>query len=124
MPHRRTIYSKSTDMEQATMCAYPKYDNELPNWKCVLKCCADCTCINIPEQEIDNQNSDTTPSISFHIYHIIAHCTAHGRIPLKDRKICYMCRQRSSSDESTKIYTIEGLVMMEKQYLILIPVST
>ena len=26
------------------------YDYALPHWKCVLQCCADCLCINIPDQ--------------------------------------------------------------------------
>ena len=64
-------------------------------------------------KETDNPYSDTTPSIRFHIYHIIARCTDHGRIPLKDKKICHMCKQESSSDESAKIYTRKYLVMME-----------
>ena len=50
----------------------------------------------------------------FHIYHIIGRCTAHGRIQLKDKKTCYICRQESSSDEFRKIYTRKELVMMEK----------
>ena len=86
MPHRRHIYAKSYDMAQATMCTYPQYDHELPHWKCVLRCCAYCPFINIPDQKTDNHNSDTTPSILFHIYHIIACCTDHSRIPLKDKK--------------------------------------
>ena len=28
-----------------------KSDHALPHWKCVLRCCADCLCINIPDQE-------------------------------------------------------------------------
>ena len=113
MPHGRHIYAKASDIAQATMCAYPRYDHALPDWKCVLRCCDDCPCINITYQETDNQNSDTTPSIMFHIYHIIARCTAHGRIPLKYNKTCYMCKQESSSDESRKIYTRKETVITE-----------
>ena len=87
------IYAKSSDMEKATMCAYPQSDHALTHRKCILLCCADFQCINIPDQETDNQYSDTTPSIRFHIYHIIARCTAHVIIPLKDKKICHMCKQ-------------------------------
>ena len=86
MPHGRHIYANAFDMVKATMCAYPQYDHELPHCKCVLQCCAKCPCINLPYQERDNQYSDTTPLIRFHIYHIIACCTAHGRIPSKDKK--------------------------------------
>ena len=93
MKNGRHIYKKASDMTKAKICAYPQYYHALTNYKCVLWCCDDCPCINIPDQETDNQYSETTPSIRFHIYHIIAHCTAHGRITLKDKKICHMCKQ-------------------------------
>ena len=95
------------------MCAYPQYDHALPHWKCVLRCCDDCTCINLPNKETGNQYSDTTSSIIFHIYHIIGRCTAHGIITLKNKKICYMYKQESSSDGPTKIYTRKEIVMVE-----------
>ena len=93
MAHGRHIYAKASDMEQATMCAYPQSDHALPQCKLVLRCCADYTCINIPDQETYNKNSDTTPSIMFHVYHIVTRCTDHGIIPLKDKKICYTFKQ-------------------------------
>ena len=83
MPHGRHIYAKTSDMAKATMCTYPHSDHALPQQKCVLWCCAKYSRINIPYQEIDKQCSETTPSIRFHIYHIIACCTDNGRIPLK-----------------------------------------
>ena len=113
MPHGHHIYAKSSDMANATMCAYPQSYNSLPHRKGVLKLCANYTCINLPEQEIYNQYSDTTPSIQFHIYHIIGCCTSRRRIPLKDKKICRKCKHESSTDKSTKIYTRKELVMTE-----------
>ena len=59
------------------------------------------------------KNEETIPSIRFHIYHIIGSNTAHGRIPSNEKKICCMCKQESSSDKSTKIYTRKELVMTE-----------
>ena len=44
---------------------------------------------------------------------IIGRCTAHGIISSKDNKICYIFKQKSSRDKSTKIYTKKELVMME-----------
>ena len=96
MPHGSHVYSKASDLAQATMCAYTQSYHALSNWKCVLRWCANCPCINFPDQVTENQNSDTTTSIRFQIYHIIARCTEHGRFPLKDKKICYMCKQESS----------------------------
>ena len=80
-------------MAQAKICTYPQSDHALPHWKCVLWCFADCPFINLPDQETNNQYSETTPSNMFHIYHIIACFSAHGEIILKDNKICYMCKQ-------------------------------
>ena len=78
MPHGRHIYVKSNDMAKATMCAYPQSYHSLPHWECVLRCCADCPYINLHGQETDGQYSETTPSIWFHIYHIIARCSSNG----------------------------------------------
>ena len=61
MPHGRHIYAKEYDMEKATMCAYHQYYHAIPHWKCVLRFYDDCPCINISDQETDNQYSETTP---------------------------------------------------------------
>ena len=71
MLHGRHIYSKAYDMANATMCTYPHYDHALPHWKIVLQCCADCPCINLPYHETNKKHEETTPSIRFHVYHII-----------------------------------------------------
>ena len=113
MPHGRHIYAKASDMSKAEMCTFPQYYHAIPHWKCVLRCYKKCPCINISDREIDNQYSETIPSIRFHIYHIIGIFTANGRIPLKDKKICYICKQESSSDKYKNIYTRKELVMME-----------
>ena len=93
IPHGRHIYAKASDMENDTMCTYPQYDHALPHWKFLLRYCSECPHINITDQKTNKKHDKTTPSIRFHIYHIIGSCTAHGRIPLKDKNICYMCKQ-------------------------------
>ena len=98
MPHGRHIYAKAYDMAKAAMCAYPQSDHELPHCKCVFLCWVKCPCINIPDQETDNQYSERTPPIWFHIYHVILPCNSHGRITLKDKKLCFTYKQESSSD--------------------------
>ena len=113
MPHRHHIYAKSSDMTKATKFAYPQSDHELPYCKYLLQCCAKFPCVNIPDQETDNQYSNTTPSIRFHIYHLISRCKAHGRILLKDNNICRMCKHYCVSEKSTNIYTRKELVMIE-----------
>ena len=50
MPHGRHIYSKSSDMDNATMRTYPHSDHALPHWKHILRCCDECPRINISDQ--------------------------------------------------------------------------
>ena len=71
MPHGHHIYAKASDRSKATMCTYPQSDNALPNWKCVLRCCADCPCINLPYQETDKNMKKKHPQLVFTISH---HC--------------------------------------------------
>ena len=105
-PHGRHIYAKSYDMAKATVCANSQSDHALPHWKCVLRCCAKFPCINIPDQETDDKNPNPSPSISFRIYHLIARCTKHDRLPLTDKKMFSECQQYTASGQSTK-YTLE-----------------
>ena len=86
MSHGCHIYAKAYDMAKAKMCTYPQSEHSLPHWKYVFMCCTKFPCINLTDQETYNQYSEATPSIRFHIYHIIGRCTGHGRIPLKDKK--------------------------------------
>ena len=87
MPHGRHIYAKAYYMAKEKMCAYSQSNNVLPHWKYVLRCCSRFPRITIPDQETDDQYPDTSPSIRFHIYHLIARCKKHGRLPLTDKKI-------------------------------------
>ena len=90
MPHGGHIYVKASDMENDKMCTYPQSDHALPHWKYILRCCADCPYINIPDQETNKKHEEKIPSIRFHIYHIIGRCTSHGRIPFKDKKMLHV----------------------------------
>ena len=91
-------------MARAKMCAYSQSDLTLPQWKCVLRCCAKCPSINLPDQETDDQYPDTSPSIRFHIYHMITRCTKHGRIPLTDKKSCLKCQQYTAPENQQNIH--------------------
>ena len=90
IPHGRHIYAKVYDTEKATMCTYTQYDHKLPHRKCVLQFCAKFPYINPPDQETDTNYEEITPSIRFHIYHIIGRCTAHGIIPPKDKDMLHV----------------------------------
>ena len=71
MPHGGHIYAKAYHMENDTMCTYTQFDHSLPHCKCVLRCCSEFPYINIPDQETNKKHEEKTPSIRFHIYHII-----------------------------------------------------
>ena len=59
--HGRHIYAKASDTENATMCTYTHPDHALPQWKCVLRCCAECPYINIPDQETKKKHEEKKP---------------------------------------------------------------
>ena len=88
-------------MAKATMYAYSQSDHALPHWKCVLQCCAKFPSINFLDQETDDQYPDTSPSIRFHIYHMIASCSKHGRLSVTDKKSCSRCQQDTTSGKLT-----------------------
>ena len=98
MPHGRPIYPKAYYIANATVCAYSHSYHVLPHWKCVLVCCAQRPNINLPDQETDDKHPHTSPSISFHIYHLIERCTKHVRLLLTDKKSCRKCQQNNDSE--------------------------
>ena len=55
MPTGCHMYSKESGMEKATICIYPQSDHALPHYKFLLQYCANCPCINIPDQESDKK---------------------------------------------------------------------
>ena len=65
MPHGSHIYSKAYDMENATTSAYFHSDNAIPHWKFVLRCCAECPCINLPDQETNKKHEEKNPQLGF-----------------------------------------------------------
>ena len=113
MPNGHHIYTKAYYIAKAKMCTYSQSDHALPHWKCVLRCCAKCTSINIHDQETDYQYPNTSPSIRFHLNHLIASCTKHVRLPLTDNKSCLKFQQDYASGKSPKIYTRKDVVIME-----------
>ena len=84
----RHIYANASNMAMTTRCAYPLSQHALPQWKCVLLCCANFPSIDLQGKHSDRNHSNTYPSISFHIYNLISNCTVHGRRPLYEKKIC------------------------------------
>ena len=106
MPHGRHIYAKAYEMAKETICAYSHSDHPLPHWKYVLRCCDKFPGINITDQETYDQYPDNSLLIRFHIYHIIARCTKHGRILLTGKNFVASVNRILIQDNQQK-YTQE-----------------
>ena len=65
MPHGRHIYAKASDMAKSTMFSYPQSYHALTHLKFVLRCCADCPCINLPDQKTYNHYEEKHPQLGF-----------------------------------------------------------
>ena len=65
MPHGSHIYAKASDTSKATMCRYTQSDHAILHWKCILRCCAYCPCINLPDQETDKHMNKKQPQLGF-----------------------------------------------------------
>ena len=78
-----------------------------------VSCCSNCPHIYLPNQESDRHYSNASPSIRFHIYHLIARFIVHGRRPLDKKKICRLCFQDPYTVTHEKLYTRKEIFMME-----------
>ena len=113
MPHWRHIYATAADITMAKTCSYPPSQHALPHCKCVLRWCYNYPRIYLPDQESDSRRSNESSWIHFHIYHWIAWCTVHGRLPQDENKIFRLCFQDPSTVTPEKLYTRKEPVMME-----------
>ena len=65
MPHGRHMYAKASDMENTKMGFYTHSGNALSHWKYVLRCCADCPCINPTDQKTNKKTKKQHPQLGF-----------------------------------------------------------
>ena len=105
MPHGCHIYATSADTAIATLCVYPPHQHAFSHWKCMLRCCSNCPHIDLPDQESDRHHSNTSHSISFNIYHLIAWRKLHGRHPLDEKIFFRLCIQHPATVTPGKLYT-------------------
>ena len=91
VPHGRHIYQTESDTDMSKICEYPSSQHALPQRKFVLHCCTNFPHIDLPGQESDRHHSKTSLTINFHVYHLIARCAVHGRLPIDKRKIYCLC---------------------------------
>ena len=60
----------------ATMCPFPPDQHVMTHWKFVLHCCA--PSIFICGQESIRDETNTCPTICFHVYRLFSCCIVHG----------------------------------------------
>ena len=90
IPHGHHIYATAAEMAMVTMCAYPPSQHALTHWKCVLRCCANCPHIDLPDQEPYRHHYNTSPSVSFRIYNLITRCIVYRRRPIDEDKFSFL----------------------------------
>ena len=56
MPNGKNMIYTEYEMAMETMCEYPSSNYALPHWKCVLRCCTKCPCIDLPCTKSDHKN--------------------------------------------------------------------
>ena len=110
----RHIYAAASDITMATMCSYQPYQHALTHWKCVLCCHTNFPRFDLTDQESDRHHSNTPPSISFHIYHLISYFTVYGRHPLDENNFFRLYLQKLYSAPPENIYIRKDLVMIEE----------
>ena len=83
-----------------------------------MRCCAKCPRIDLTSLESDDQNLNFSPTICFHVHHIIARWTVHDRHPFNENRQCWFCESYTDSIVTAKLYTGKELVMMETSVLV------
>ena len=65
MSHGKNMIKIESDIDMATLWAYPPSEYALPHWKCVMIFCAQCPCIDIQSPESYHHSSNISPTIFF-----------------------------------------------------------
>ena len=113
MTHGKHIFNTASDTAIATMCAYLSTKYVWPHWKCALRCCAKCPRIDLPSLESYHNNTNFSPTMRFHVYHLTARYIVHDRRPFNEKKDCKLCEAYSDSKLTAKIYTTKDIFVME-----------
>ena len=80
------------------------------HWKCVLCCGSNLPCNYLPYQESDMNHSNASPSIRFHIYHLITLFKVHGRRQLDEDKSFVSVFKDIATGTPAKLHTRKSLL--------------
>ena len=84
------------------MCSYPVENINIPHFRCVLKCCNNCSTLSIPEEEVSMVRQ--LPRIKFHVYKDIYRCSVCGQLPFKDGYKCLSCVDQHDASKRGKVH--------------------
>ena len=67
------------------ICNFTQDKKYTPQYKCVLRCCANCIRIGTPSLKFVSANCNMCLTILFHIYRFLSHYMVHGIIPFEEK---------------------------------------
>ena len=102
-PNNKHVHTDASDVAMSTMCTFPIDGIDIPQWKCVLKCCFACPSILVPNEELKRDEVDTH-SIPFHVYKNIHHCSIHKQRCITDEKLCSLCNDEPNETKRGKVH--------------------
>ena len=75
-----SIYLQKTaiDMSMETVCILPFDRHDMNHCKCLLQCCIKCPSMVVTVLDYTIAVKNTSPTIKFHFYLLLSHCTVHG----------------------------------------------
>ena len=85
--HGTHVRKTANDVAMTTMCPPPYNRNDLPQRKCVLRCCSTFPRFTIPTPEVSGAKN----SVQLHVYRLVSHCAVHGKRPFEENKTCTSC---------------------------------
>ena len=112
MSHGKHIFQTASDIAMAKICAYTSSNYVLPHWKCFFSCYSQCLCMDLPSPESDQQNSNISSTIPFHVYQHIENCIVYGRRPISENNQCQLCETSTDSIITEKNYTRKEIFTM------------
>ena len=80
----------------------------------MLRCCANFPHIDLHGQKSDKRHSNTSPTILFSVWGLIAHCILHIRRPLDKKKFSDCVFVVLPLFHLQKISIIKGIIMMKR----------
>ena len=98
-------------MAISTMCDFPYYQHTLPHWKNVLHFCSRFPIIFTPNQLLVGNTPTKLPTIYFHVYKFVTHCTVSRKMQLSRIIKISVVFHSANCRIKQKIYSRKGLVI-------------